>query len=67
METKLERLIRGLILAPLAPLAGLLIPWWIAYAMLPEAWIPYLAISGLLVGILLDLFLLKKPSLTRSK
>jgi hypothetical protein len=60
METKLERLAHGLMLAPLAPLAGLLCGWWSAYALLPEAWIPFAAIAGLLAGILADVFLLKK-------
>ncbi len=58
--TKLERIVLGLILAPVAPLAGLLIGWWGAYALLPEKWIPLGAIAGLLAGILVDPFLLKK-------
>jgi hypothetical protein len=60
MKIKLERFALGLILAPLAPLTGLLIFWWGAYAALPEAWIPSVAIAGLLLGILVDIFLLKK-------
>lgn len=60
MLTKLERFARGLILAPVIPLAGLLSFWWTAYALLPEIWIPFAAIAGLLVGILADIFLLKK-------
>jgi hypothetical protein len=60
MKTKLERLAHGLMLAPLAPLAGLLGCWWSAYALLPEALIPFAAIAGLLAGILVDIFLLKK-------
>lgn len=34
--------------------------WWSAYALLPEAWIPFATIAGLLAGILADAFLLKK-------
>ncbi len=60
MKTKLERFALGLILAPLAPLAGLMGFWWSAYAFLPETWIPVAAITGLLAGILADVFLLKK-------
>ena len=60
MKTKLERFTSGLMLAPLAPLAGLLVFWWGAYAFLPEAWIPVLAITGLVGGILADILLLKK-------
>ena len=58
--TKLERIALGLILAPVAPLVGLLGGWWGAYALLPEKWIPLGAIAGLLAGILVDPFLLKK-------
>jgi hypothetical protein len=54
MKTKLERLVLGLILAPPAPLAGLLGGWWLSYALLPEEWIPRSAIAGLLLGVLAD-------------
>jgi hypothetical protein len=60
MMTKLERIALGLILAPVTPLVGLLGGWWGAYALLPEKWIPLGAIAGLLAGILVDPFLLKK-------
>ena len=60
MKTKLEHFALALILAPLAPLAGLMSFWWAAYAILPEAWIPILMIAGLLAGILADILLLKK-------
>ena len=60
MKTKLERSILGLILAPLMPLALLLGGWWLAYALLPEAWIFLGALFGLLLGLLLDFPLLKK-------
>jgi len=60
MKTKLERFACDLILAPLAPLAGLMGFWWGAYALLPETWIPFVAIAGLLAGILADIFWLKK-------
>lgn len=60
MKTKLERSILGLILAPLMPLAFLLGGWWLAYVLLPEAWIFLGALFGLLLGLLLDFPLLKK-------
>jgi hypothetical protein len=60
MKIKLERFALGLILAPLAPIAGLLLFWWGAYEFLPERWIPFVALSGILLGLLADVFLLKK-------
>jgi hypothetical protein len=60
MKTKIERFAFGLILAPLAPIGGLLGFWWTSYALLPERWIAFCAISGLALGILADIFILKK-------
>ena len=60
MNPKLERFAFGLILAPLAPLAGLLVGWWCTYALLPEKWIPLGALSGLVSGILADSLILNK-------
>ncbi|MCX6036275.1 MAG: hypothetical protein NTV38_15100 [Chloroflexi bacterium] len=60
MKTKLERFTLGIILAPLAPLALFLSFWWLSYAILPERWIPYGTLLGLLLGVLADAFLLKK-------
>ncbi len=60
MKTKLERFGLGVILGPVAPLVGLLGGWWTAYALLPEKWIPFVSLAGLLAGILADVFLLKK-------
>ena len=60
MKTTLERFVLALMIAPLAPLAGFLGFWWGAYANLPEAWIPFSALAGLTIGILADIFLLKK-------
>jgi hypothetical protein len=59
MKTKIEHFALGLILAPLAPIAGLLGFWWTSYALLPERWIAFCAISGLALGILADIFILK--------
>ena len=59
MKPKLERYARSLILAPVMPLAGLLGGWWSAYALLPERWIPFAMLAGLLAGILADVVLLK--------
>jgi hypothetical protein len=60
MKTKIERFALGFILAPLAPLALFMGFWWLSYALLPEKWIPYGMLLGLLLGILADAFLLKK-------
>jgi hypothetical protein len=60
MKTKLERFGLGLILAPVVPLFGFLSCWWSAYTLLPESWIPFAVIAGLLAGILVDFFLLKR-------
>jgi hypothetical protein len=60
MRSKLDRFVLWLILAPLAPLTGLLLCWWGAYAFLPEVWIPFVAISGLLAGLLVDAFFLNR-------
>jgi hypothetical protein len=60
MKIKIERFTLGLILAPLAPIVGLLGFWWTSYALLPERWIAICAISGLALGILADAFLLKE-------
>jgi hypothetical protein len=60
MKTKLERFALGLILAPLLPLALFMGAWWGSYKLLPEAWIPFGTVFGLLLGILADVFLLKR-------
>jgi len=60
MKTKIDHFAHVLILAPLAPIAGLLGFWWTAYALLPESWIPFFTISGLALGILADIFFLNK-------
>src|SRR5512144_2866099 len=58
MKTTFERIVFGLILAPLAPLAGFMAGWWAAYTWLPEKWIPVGALAGLCAGIGADVFLL---------
>ena len=60
MKTKIEQFALGLILAPLAPIAGLLAFWWGSYVLAPEGWIPYLTLSGLALGILADIFILNR-------
>src|SRR5512137_2293259 len=60
MRTKLERFGIGVLLAPVAPLAGFLIFWWAGYTFLPEKWIAYTAITGLIAGIWVDVLFLKK-------
>jgi hypothetical protein len=60
MKNKIEQFALGLILAPLAPIAGLLVFGWTSYALLPETWIPYCGLTGLGLGILADIFILKR-------
>jgi hypothetical protein len=60
MKAKLERLATGLLLAPVAPLLCFLLCWWAGYTFLPEKWIPYAAITGLIAGIWADVLFLKK-------
>jgi hypothetical protein len=60
MKTKIERFVLILLFIPLAPIAGLLGFWWTSYALLPERWIPFCAISGLALGVLVDILILKK-------
>ncbi len=60
MKINIERFTLGIILAPIAPIAGLLGFWWASFALLPEKWISICALSGLALGILADLIILKK-------
>jgi hypothetical protein len=60
MKTKIEHLILGCILSPMAPIAGLIGFWFLAYDFLPEKWIPICTICGLALGILVDVIVLKK-------
>ena len=60
MTKKLEYFALGILLAPVAPLAGALLGWWSSYTFLPENWIPYASVAGLLAGILVDVFLLRR-------
>ena len=60
MTKKLEYFALGILLAPVAPLAGALLGWWSSYTFLPEDWIPYASVAGLLAGILVDVFLLRR-------
>jgi len=59
MKPKIEHFALALILAPLAPLALFMGFWWFSYVFLPEKWIPYATLLGLLLGILADAFFLK--------
>lgn len=60
MKTKIEKFALGSILAPLAPLALFMGFWWLSYAILPEKWIAYGTLFGLLLGILAEVLFLKK-------
>jgi len=60
MKSKLEKIAFAVVIAPLAPIAGLLGFWWTCYVFSREEWIPFLAIAGLLLGLVADVFLLKQ-------
>jgi hypothetical protein len=60
MKSKFEKFTLGSILAPIAPLALFMGFWLLSYVLLPEKWIPYCTLLGLLFGILADALLLKK-------
>jgi len=60
MKTKIERLFFTFLLAPPMPLTLFMGFWWLSYTFLPEKWIPYGVLPGLLLGILIDIVFLKK-------
>ena len=60
MKSKLEKFALVILLAPLAPVAGLLGFWWTSYILLSEKWIPLFTIAGVLLGLLADIILLKR-------
>jgi hypothetical protein len=60
MKTTLEKIFLSLLIAPLAPLAGGMGAWVLAYLALPEPWFPYTVLAGLLLGMTADIFILKK-------
>lgn len=60
MKTILEHFTYFLLIAPLAPLAGFLGGWWLAYYLLPENFILTSMLSALLLGLLVDGLILKK-------
>jgi hypothetical protein len=60
MKTKFERFALGLLLAPPAPLAGLMGFWFLSYSFFPEKWIPLATLVGFVLGLLADFLFLKK-------
>ena len=60
MIRKIEKLVLAVILGLIPPVIGLLMFWWSTYSFLPERYIPFLALTGLLLGILVDIFFLKR-------
>jgi len=56
----IKKIIMGTILGPIPPILGLLTGWWGGFAWLPENLIGPAALAGLTVGLLVDLFYLKK-------
>ena len=60
MKSRLEKIAFAVVIAPLAPIAGLLGFWWTSYVFSPEKWIPFYAIAGFLLGMGADIFILKQ-------
>ncbi|MEW6092480.1 MAG: hypothetical protein AB1531_00810 [Chloroflexota bacterium] len=57
---KLEKLILAVILGLIAPTIGLLAFWWGAVPFLLEDWIPLTALTGMALGLLVDVLFLKR-------
>jgi len=56
---KIESATIGVILGAVPIIAGFLSGWWISIPFVPESWISKFAITGLAIGVLVDLFFLK--------
>ncbi len=57
---KLEKAILAFILGLIAPTIGLLAFWWGSVPFLPESWVTFAALTGLLLGLLVDVFFLRR-------
>ena len=57
---KLEKAILAVILGLIAPAIGLLAFWWGSIPLLPEGWVTLAALTGILLGLLVDAFLLNR-------
>jgi hypothetical protein len=57
---KFEKLSLGLILGAIFPLIGFLSGWWSTSQKLSTLWVAIAALGGLAVGIIVDVFVLKK-------
>jgi hypothetical protein len=62
---KFEKLVLALVLGLIAPILGLMGFWGGSYSHLDERLIPYAALTGLLLGLLVDLFVLM-PAVRRA-
>lgn len=57
---KVEVLFLGAVLGGVFPILCFLIGWWSSVSILPEGFIKYAALGGLLVGVIIDVLYLKK-------
>ena len=57
---RFEKLILAVILGQIAPVIGLLAFWWASIPLLAEGLVPYAALAGLALGLLADVFILRR-------
>jgi hypothetical protein len=57
---KLEGLLLAIVVGGILPIIGLLAGWWGSYAWLPNSAIPWGALSGLAIGLVLDALFLRR-------
>ncbi len=55
-----ERVLLGAVLGPVPPILGLLAAWWGSFVLLSEDWIITISLAGLLIGLAIDVFFLKR-------
>jgi hypothetical protein len=57
---KIESATIGVLFGAVPIITGFISGWWISIPFVPEAWISKFAITGLAIGVLIDLFFLKR-------
>jgi hypothetical protein len=57
---KIEKVLIGLALGAVFPVIGFLGAWWGTFSILPEKIMPPVVLAGFMIGIIIDLFFLKR-------